>query len=114
MNVDDDEEEADLHYHFYDQIICRRNIARRTNWWHRANALSQREVALAAGIQLSANDCVTVIFMILFFARQLMMMINATCSAFLGGPESPMIHRLLQVLVYYNCLLTVCFHKLDL
>jgi molybdopterin biosynthesis enzyme len=64
MNVDDNEEVVDLHDHFYDQIICRRNIARRTNWRHRANALSQHEVALAAGIQLSANDCVTVISMI--------------------------------------------------
>jgi hypothetical protein len=26
MNVDDDEEVDDLHDHFYDQIICRRNI----------------------------------------------------------------------------------------
>ena len=114
MNVDDDEEVDDLHDHFYDQIIRRRNITRRTNWRHRANALSQREVALAAGIQLSANDCVTMIFMILFFARQLMMMINATRRAFLGEPDSPMIRRLLRALVYYNCLLTVCFHELDL
>jgi hypothetical protein len=82
MNVDDDEQVDDLHDHFYDQIIRRRNITRRTNWQHGANALSQRELALAAGIQLSANDCVTMIFMILFFARQLMMMINATRRAF--------------------------------
>jgi hypothetical protein len=71
-------------------------------------------VALAAGIQLLANDCVTKIFMIFFFARQLMMMINPTCRAFLGELESPMICRLLRALVYYNCLLTVCFHELDL
>jgi len=70
-------------------------------------------VALAAGIQLSANDCVTVIFMILFFTRQLMMMISATRREFLGEPDSPMIHRLLRALVYFNCLLTVCFHELD-
>jgi hypothetical protein len=87
-------------------VLCRVFcwISSRFLWGYSTSVLSIRV----------CSHCVTVIFMILLFARQLMMMINATRSAFLGGLESPMIHRLLQVLVYYNCWLTVCFHKLDL
>jgi hypothetical protein len=49
-------EEEDLCDHYFDIIIQRRSIPRRTNWRHCANALSQREVALAGNIQSSAND----------------------------------------------------------
>jgi hypothetical protein len=42
-----------------------------------------------------------------------MMMINFTHQATLGGLESPIIQRLLQAVTYYSCLLTFCFHELD-
>lgn len=41
------------------------------------------------------------------------MMIRTTWRAIIGGPETPMIRRSLQALLYYNCLLTFCFHELD-
>ncbi len=50
INLGEDEHLAD---DFYDEIIRRRDIARRTNWRHCSTALSQREVALAATIQSS-------------------------------------------------------------
>jgi hypothetical protein len=109
-----EEEEEDLCDQYYDHIIMRRNIPRRTNWRHRAIALSQREVALAANIQSTANDYIAFIFILLLFTKQMMMALSATRRAMIGGPESPMIRRLLQALIYYNCLLTFCFHELDL
>ena len=54
--MNEEEEEELLHDQYYDHIVMRQNIPRRTNWRHHANALSQREVALAANIQLSANE----------------------------------------------------------
>ncbi len=44
----------------------------------------------------------------------MMMMISVTCRVMISGPKSTMIHWLLRALVYYNCLLTFCFHELDL
>lgn len=40
-------------------------------------------------------------------------MIKATCRALIDGPETPIIRRSLQALLNYNCLLTFCFHELD-
>jgi hypothetical protein len=97
---------------FYDEIVRRRDIARRTNWRHRSMALSQREVALAATLQSSAA-----FFIVLAFA--VMITMNQVTSAIifarqsLGGPDSPHTIRLFRVLIYYQCLLTFCFHELD-
>jgi hypothetical protein len=90
-----EEEIHDLRDHYFVVIIRQRNIPRRTNWRHRANALSQLEVALAGNIQSSANDLITFIFVLMFFTRQLMMMISTTRRAVIGGPESPLSQRLL-------------------
>ncbi len=49
----------------------------------------------------------------MFFTRQMIIAISATRRAIIGGPELPMIHRSLQVMIYYYCLLTFCFHELD-
>ena len=43
----------------------------------------------------------------------MMIMISTTHWAMLGGPESPVMQRLLQAVTYYSCLLTFCFHELD-
>jgi hypothetical protein len=43
----------------------------------------------------------------------MMMVISATCRAMIGSPEFPMIQRSFRALIYYNCLLTFCFHELD-
>jgi hypothetical protein len=107
------EEINDLRDHYFDVIIRRRTIPRRTNWRHRADALSQLEVALAGNIQSSAHESITFIFVLMFFTRQLMMMISTTCRAVIGGPEFPLSQRLLRALIYYNCLLSFCFLELD-
>jgi hypothetical protein len=107
------EEEEDLRDQYYDHIVRRRNIPRRMNWRHRANALSQLEVALAANIQSTANDYIALIVILLLFIRQMTTMINFTRRATLGGLESPIMRRLLQAVTYYSCLLTFCFYELD-
>jgi flagellar hook-associated protein FlgK len=61
-----EEEIHDLRDHYFDVIIRRRTTPRRTNWRHRANALSQLEVALAGNIQSSSNDLTTFIFVLVF------------------------------------------------
>jgi hypothetical protein len=57
-----EEEIHDLCDHYFDLIVRRRNIPRRTSWRHRANAPSQLEVALAGNIQSLANDRVSCYF----------------------------------------------------
>jgi hypothetical protein len=110
MNV----EEEDLRDQYYDRIVRRCNIPRRTNNGRQnANALSQLEVALALNIQSSANDYITLIFVILLFVRQILIINNFTHCAMIDVPEYPIMPRLLQALTYYNCLLTFCFHELD-
>ena len=107
------EEEDDLRDQYYDHIVRRRTIPRRTNWRHRANALSQLEVAIASNIQSSANDYIALIVILLLFIRQMLMIINSTRRAMLGGLESPIMRRLYQAFTFYNCLLTFCFYELD-
>jgi hypothetical protein len=68
FNVEEDDE--NLIDDFYDAIVKRRDIARRTNWRHRSTALSQREVALAATIQSSANFFITLVFAIMITMNQ--------------------------------------------
>jgi hypothetical protein len=65
------EEDDDLVNDFYDQIIRRRSIARRTNWRHHSTALSQREVALAATIQSSTNFFIMLAFAIMITMTQI-------------------------------------------
>ncbi len=88
-------------------------IPRRINWRHHSNALSQCEVALVANIQLSANECISFIFFLLLFIKQMAMIISGTRRAMIGGPKSPLIRWMLHAVMYYNCLLTFCFHELD-
>ncbi len=66
-----------------------------------------------ANIQSLTNDYNTFIFILLLFIRNIMMTISVTCGTMIGGPESPIIKRLCQVLTYYSCLLTFCFYELD-
>ncbi len=70
-------------------------------------------MAIASNIQFSANNYIVLIFFLLLFIRQMMIMISTTHWAMLGGPESPVMQRLLQALAFYNCLLTFCFLQLD-
>jgi hypothetical protein len=110
FNVEEDDE--DLVDNFYDAIVRRRDIARRTNWRHRSTALSQREVALAATIQSSTNFYITLVFAILITMNQVITAIIYARRRF-AGQDSPHSVRLLRVMVYYQCLLTFCFHELD-
>ncbi len=50
---------------------------------------------------------------LLLFIQQTMMAISAAHRAVIGCLESPLIRRMLNALMYYNYLLTFCFHELD-
>jgi hypothetical protein len=106
------EEDDDLVDDFYNQIVRRRNIARRTNLRHHSFSLSQREVALAATIQSSTSFFITLAFAIMITMNQITTAIIFSRRR-LGGPDSPYTGRLLRVLIYYQCLLTFCFHEID-
>jgi hypothetical protein len=64
----DDEDMVD---DFYDQIIRRRDISRRTNWRHYSTTLSQCDFALAATIQSSTSFFVTLAFAIMITMNQI-------------------------------------------
>jgi len=71
-NGDNDDIPDDLVDNFYDDIIRRRTIARRTNWRLRFTSLSQREVALAASIALSSlSDYVQLINAVIVLSQKL-------------------------------------------
>ncbi len=59
----------------------------------------------------------TLFFITLSFAMMIAMnqVITATicCQQRFGGQDSPYTTRLLRILMYYQCLLTFCFHELD-
>jgi hypothetical protein len=105
-------EDDDMVDKFYDQIIRRRDIARRTNQRHHSTALSQREVALAATIQSTASFYVMFAFAIMITRNQVIMAI-IFCRRRFVGQDSPHTTRLLRVLMYYQCLVTFYFHELD-
>jgi hypothetical protein len=77
-----EEEEEDLCDHYFDIIIRRRTIPKRTNWRHHANALSQHEVALAAYDYFTFIFILMFfIFILMFFTRQMIIAISATHRA---------------------------------
>jgi hypothetical protein len=113
INFNVDEEDDDLVDNFFNEIVRRRDIARRTNWRHRSIALSQREVALAATLQSAASFYVTLVFAVMITTNQVIAAIIYARRRF-AGQDSPHTVRLFKVLIYYQCLLTFCFHELDI
>jgi hypothetical protein len=43
----------------------------------------------------------------------MMMMMITNRHAMIGGPKPPIMWSLMQVLMFYNCLLTFYFHEFD-
>ena len=105
VEEDDDEEIEEI----YDEIVRRRNIARRTNWRWRSTSLTQRDVAVAAYIHSSISFYYTFMYLILFqinFFRQMILLRN-------NNQQSPFYHHLLKAYKYHRCLFTFCCYEVD-
>jgi hypothetical protein len=72
MNADDDDDYHDDIDEHINQFIRRRMIPRRTNWWYRYMALSQREVAEANLLQLSSLEHANFFIMMILLTNQLL------------------------------------------
>ncbi len=66
MNMNDNDGFIYKDDFIYNEIVHRRCIAWRTNYRLRATALKQRDVALAASIQVSVSFCYTLMYLVLF------------------------------------------------
>jgi hypothetical protein len=98
-NVDDE---------FYNEIIHRRVITRRTNWRLQSTLLSQRDIAVPTTIHSSLSFYITLMYLVFFQLNQLYNIIlrnNARQSILFG--------RLLHALKYYQWLFCFCCYKVD-
>jgi hypothetical protein len=102
MDIEDDDNEM------YDDIVCLRQITRRTNWRHRSTSLSQQDVALAATINSSIAFYITFIYILLF---QLNSLNNAVSLN--RNRQSALYGRLLHALRYYQGLFRFCCYEID-
>jgi hypothetical protein len=93
----------------FNEIVRRRNIARRTNWCLRSTALTQRDVAIAACIHSSISLYITLFYLVLYqinITNQIIMRYN--------NHRSPFFRRLQRALKYYKCLYLFCSYEVDL
>jgi len=109
---EDDIDPDDFIDNYYDEIIRRHTIARRTNWRMRFTSLSQREVALAATIESSMTDYLQFIMVMIVIVNQLMMGIHAMRRHHLDQ-NNPRYRSFLRLHIYYSCLTMFCFYELD-
>jgi hypothetical protein len=103
----EDIDEDDIIDNFYNEIVMRRAIARRTNWRYRFTLLSQLEVALAANITSSAYSYINVLAAIIVTTDQLL---QAICINQRHNGNSSQLSRLY---IQYNFLMMFCFFQLD-
>ncbi len=96
MDVDEDVD-FDEHEEFLNEIVRRRNIARRTNWRLRSTALTQRDVAIATSIRSSISLYITLLFLVSYQIYLLNQMINQN-----NNRQSHFFGRLLKVFKYYK------------
>jgi predicted RNase H-related nuclease YkuK (DUF458 family) len=110
--MDDDVDPDDFVDNYYDEIIRRRTIARRTNWRMRFTSLSQREVALATSIDSSVIDYTQFIMVMILTINQLMTAIYIMRRRQMDQNNNRS-KKILHLYVYYSCLTTFCFYELD-
>jgi hypothetical protein len=101
-NGDNDDIPDDLVDNFYDDIIRRRTIARRTNWRLRFTSLNQREVALAASIASSLSENAVIVLSQQLFTTIYMMRQRQ-------GWNNVRYKRSLHLYIYYNCMMLFFF-----
>jgi hypothetical protein len=100
-----EDEEAD---EMMNEIVRRRDIARRTNWRCRSTALSQRDVAVAATIHSSISFYVTLLYLVLYQMNSIQQIILHN-----NNRRSNFFRRLQRALKYYKCLFQFCSYKID-
>ncbi len=110
--MDGDIDPDDFVDNYYDEIIRRRTITRRTNWRMRYTSLSQREVALATSIESSMADYLQFIMVMIVTINQLMTVIYMMRRRQLDR-NNHRYKRILHLYVYYSCLTMFCFYELD-
>jgi len=88
MDEDDDNNFINEDNFIYDEIVRRRQTARRTNWRFRATALTQRDVALAASIQASLSFCYSLMYLVIFQ----LYLLNQWIQLHNNEPNSPLFH----------------------
>jgi hypothetical protein len=107
--VDDDNDEDNDVEQIYDEIVRRRNIARRTNWRWRSTSLTQRDVAVASLIQSEIAFYYTLLYLVIFqinYFHQMLLLHD-------NNRQSPLFTRLLEAFKYYRCLFTFCCYEVD-
>jgi hypothetical protein len=113
--MDYDEDDAnpdDFIDDYYDEIIRRRTIARRTNWRMRFTSLSQREVALVATIDASISDYGQFLVALIVVTNQLLMAIYMMRRQD-QDHNSIRYKRIIHLFLYYNCLMMFCLFEVD-
>jgi hypothetical protein len=92
MDIEEDAEQDEI----LNEIVCRRNIGRRTNWCLQSTVLTQRDVVIAASISSSISIYIILLYLVMFQINVINQMIMWS-----NNRQSPFFGRLLRAYKYY-------------